>query len=207
MARRAAIRAVLAALALTASAACSPSSADKDSAGPTATVATEPPRTTTTNPYAVPAVIDVAYVNRVLAGLDAALGDVTRLIVTSRTIPPEAYDRLRSVYGTDHWLQLRIDSFQSDMRRNFAGYRPDPGNPATTVVDLITTKSSCIFARVKRDYTAVGPGASTSSDQNWIGLKPLEQVRDPKNHNQTRWSLIYDGFPPDRSLPPDPCAS
>ena len=56
--------------------------ADKGSAGANPTLATDPPRTnptlatvpaptTTTNPYAVPAVIDAAYVNRVLAGLDA----------------------------------------------------------------------------------------------------------------------------------------
>ena len=83
--RRTAIPAVLAALALLASAACSGGGADKGSAGANPTLATDPPRTnptlatvpaptTTTNPYAVPAVIDAAYVNRVLAGLDAADG-------------------------------------------------------------------------------------------------------------------------------------
>jgi len=41
-----------------------------------ATVPTAAPTTTTTNPYAVPQVIDAAYFNRVLAGLDAVEGDV-----------------------------------------------------------------------------------------------------------------------------------
>ena len=66
--------------------------------GPTATV---PQATTTTNPYAVPPVIDEAYVNRVLAGLDQAVGDVIRLVVSSRTLSPEALDRLRTIYVGD----------------------------------------------------------------------------------------------------------
>jgi hypothetical protein len=205
--RRTAVHAVAAILLLTALAACSSSSdADRGSAAAN-TVATEPAPTTTTNPYAVPAVIDAAYVNRVLAGLDAELGHVTRLIVGTRTIPPEAYDRLRSVYGADDWLQLRLDSFQSDMRRGFAGYLSEPGNPRTTVVELISVSTTCIFARVKRDYSAVGPGATSSSERNWIGLRPVDPSRDPKGYNTTRWAFSYDGFPPDRSAPPNPCVA
>src|SRR4051794_35930140 len=156
VARRMALPAVLAALALTASAACSSGGGSKGSAGAgaTVTVATEVPRTTTTNPYAVPAVIDIAYVNRVLAGPDASLGDALRMVVATRTIPREAYDRLRAMYATDGSLQLAIDLFQSAIRKNFAGYNAEPGNQVTTVTDLLTSKAGCIFARVKRDYSA-----------------------------------------------------
>src|SRR3954447_16713594 len=101
VARRPAIRAVLVAVSLTALAACSPSSADRGAAGNSIPPATDPPTTTTTNPYAIPTVIDAAYVNRVLAGLDAVNGEAVRLVVRSKTIPREAYDRLRAIYGTD----------------------------------------------------------------------------------------------------------
>lgn len=216
MLRRTAIPAVVATLALLASA-CSGGTAEKGSAGANPTLATDPPRTnptlatlppatTTTNPYAVPAVIDAAYVNRVLAGLDAIRGDVTRTIVSTKTIPRDAYDRMRAMYGTDEWLQLRIDSFQSDMRRAFAGYSPVPGNQVTTITQLISTSSTCIFARATRDYSAVGPGASATSDRNWVGLKPLDPRRDPHGYNVTSWAFVYDGFPEDRTQPPDPCA-
>ncbi len=208
MARRMAIRAVLAVVALTVSAACSGGAADKGSAGAGAgvTVATEPPRTTTTNPYAVPAVIDVAYVNRVLAGLDAAMGDTVRLVVHTRTIPREAYDRLRAIYNDDQRLQLAIDSFQSDMRRGFTGYQPEPGNKVSVVTQLITVAPTCLFARVDRDYHAVSVG-STSSDTQWIALRPLNKVRDPQGYNGTNWALAYEGYTETRSQPPDPCAS
>lgn len=168
---RKALRAVVATLAL-AFAACS--SSPTDTARPSPTVRTEPPTTTTTNPYAVPAVIDAAYVNRVLAGLDAAVGDVTRLVVRTRTIPREAYDRLRAIYGRSDLLQLVIDSAQSDMRRGFAGYKPDPGNRVSVVLEIITAQQSCIFAKVHRDYSAVTTRPSVELETQWVGLTPVE---------------------------------
>jgi hypothetical protein len=215
--RRTAIPAVLAALALLASAACSGGDgASKGSAGANPAVATEPPRTnptlatvpaptTTTNPYAVPAVIDAAYVNRVLASLDALLGDVLRIVKRTNTIPQEAYDRLKAVYIEPEFLQLRIDSFQRDIREGFRGYRPDPGNKASTVLRILTTRPSCIFVEVRRDYSAVGLNARTSTE--WVALTKHDPSRDPSRYNATPWAMTYDGFPPDRSQPPDPCAS
>lgn len=196
---------MLAAAALAASAACSSNSPDR--AGPSATVATEPAPTTTTDPYAVPAVIDTAYVNRVLAGLDAAMGDVLRLIVRTRTIPPEAYDRLRALYPDDERLQRSIDSFQRDLRQNFSGYRADPGDKTSTVTQLITATRACIFTRVARDYSNVGTSPLPALDVQWIGLKPLDTNRDPSGYNPTKWVFVYEGFPPDRSEAPNPCAS
>ena len=199
---------LLAGLLLAASAAACDSSSGADRGAAGNTVATEPaPTTTTTHPYAAPAVIDAPYVNRVLAELDGAIGDVIRLVVSSRTIPPEAYDRLRALYSSADHLQLAIDAFQLDMRRNFAGYRPVPGNKRTLVTQLISGSPRCIFARVSRDYSAVSVNATAPIDDQWIGLQPLDPSRDPNRYNLTQWSIIYEGFPRDRSQPPNPCAS
>ncbi|MDQ2826385.1 MAG: hypothetical protein M3Y04_05430, partial [Actinomycetota bacterium] len=129
MGGKAVVRVALATLALVVPVACSPSSAEK--AGPTATVATEVPTTATTNPYAVPPVIDAAYVNRVLAGLDAAVGDALRLVYGSHNISLAALDRLRAVYATQDILQFTIDGLQLDMDSGFKTYRPSPGNRQT----------------------------------------------------------------------------
>ncbi len=217
VARRTAIPAVLASLALTASAACSGGGADKVSAGANPTLATDPPRTnptlatvppptTTTNPYAVPAVIDVAYVNRVLAGLDAVIGDVTRMVVRTKTILPDAYDRLKATYGSNDLLQLTIDSVQSDIRRGLIGYKTQPGNRASTIQQLLSATPTCIFARVQRDYSAVAESPNTVNPQ-WIALRPADVARDPHGYNQTLWVLTYDGFPQDRSAPKNPCVA
>jgi hypothetical protein len=203
--RRTAIRAVLVAALLTASSACSSSSADRASSG--ATVPTEPATTTTTNPYAVPAVIDAAYVNRVLAGLDAAVGDVTRLIIRTKTIPPEAYDRLKALYQSAEFLQIRLDGYQRDIREGFKSYAPEPGNKTSVVSQLLSVKSNCIFAQVRRDYSQVGTNPTIQLDTQWVALKPLDTSRDPNRYNPTAWAFIYDGFQPDRSQPADPCVS
>ncbi|MEA2843187.1 MAG: hypothetical protein QOJ69_858, partial [Actinomycetota bacterium] len=85
--------------------------------GPTATVPTVPP-----DPFAVPPVIDEAYVNRVLAALDQAVGDVVRIVVSTKTLTPEAIDRLQALYVGDA-LQLQFQIFQADLFNDLAGYK------------------------------------------------------------------------------------
>lgn len=218
MARRTAISAVLAVLTLLASAACSSSGADKGSAGANPTLATDQPHvnptlatvpapTTTTNPYAVPAVIDAAYVNRVLAGLDAIFGDATRTMVRTKTITADVYDRLRSIYGSNELLQLVLDLIQDEMRSGFTEYKSNPGNKLTTVNQIVSAGPTCIFVRVQRDYTAVALENTSTGSPQWVALKRLDSSRDPKGYNLTMWAMIYDGFPRDRSQPANPCTS
>jgi len=216
VARRAAIRAVLAAALLTALVACSPSSADRGNAAantvrtePSAnpTIATAPLATTTTNPYAVPAAIDVAYVNRVLAGLDAANGDTTRLVIRTRTITQEAYDRLKAIYADPTFMQINIDGYERDIRDNFRSYKSSPGDLKSTVSRLISARSDCVFVQVSRDYTSAGINPLAELQTQWVALTLLDRTRDPKGYNPTPWAFKYDGFPPNRNQPADPCAS
>ncbi len=174
---------------------------DEEPLGPTATV---PQPTTTTNPYAVPAIIDEAYVNRVLAGLDQAVGDVVRLVVNSRTIPPEAIERLQALYVGEA-LQLEVDNFQDDMFNNFLGYRDTPGNKTTSATQLIDVRTSCIFAQVHKNFAAVSFTPDPKFSTQWVALIP-ESADDPRGYNPTGWVFRYDGFQKDLSAPPNPCA-
>ena len=195
-------RAVVAGLLLAAPlAACSP---DDEPAAPTATLGTAPPVTPTTDPYAVPAVIDAAYVNRVLEGLDAAVGDVVRMVVREKRIPREAAERLQAIYiDKDAW-QLEIDLLQRDSFQNFSSYKPDPGNQKTVVTRLITASPLCVFAEVERDYSPVGISPDANLSRQWIALKPVTN-QDPEKYNITSWGYVYDGFTPNRTEPPNPC--
>lgn len=195
-------RNLAAALVFAVAAACSQSPEDR---GPTATVPSAPTTSAqTADPYAVPEVIDVAYVNRVLAGLDAVMGDVVRLVVKSKTIPPETYDRLRAIYGDDEWLQLRVDNFQEDLRTGVEGYRPEPGNERTVVAQLLSTTPTCVFAKVLRDSSAMVVNAGSPSTQ-WVAL--TRALLGERSINPTGWVYTYDGFPQDRSEPPNRCAA
>jgi hypothetical protein len=182
-------RNLAAALVFVVAAACSQSPEDR---GPTATAPS------------VPEVIDIAYVNRVLAGLDAVMGDVVRLVVKTKTIPPEAYDRLRAIYGDDEWLQLRVDGFQEDLRTGVEGYRPEPGNERTVVAQLLSTTPTCVFAKVLRDSSAMVANAGSLSTQ-WVAL--IRAHASEGSINPTGWVYTYDGFPQDRSEPPNRCTA
>jgi len=175
---------------------------NEDPLGPAATL---PQGTTTTNPYAVPAVIDEAYVNRVLAGLDQVVGDAIRLLAQRRLLDEDVYYRLRAVSSGDVF-QLKLDGLQTDLLGGMSGYPESPGNKLTTVSRVISASSSCIFAEVLKDFSAVNADGASNLSRQWIALVPLDPPRDAGSYNPTRWMFIYDGFSPDRTEPPNPCS-
>lgn len=174
----------------------------KDPLGPTATV---PQATTTADPYAVPPVIDEAYVNRVLAGLDQVLGDAVRLVVKNRQLDEQVFYKLKAVSAGDAF-QLKLDSLQGDLMAGLATYSESPGNKRTTVTRLISVTPECVFAEVSKDFSAVNRSGQPSLSTQWVALVPLDRTRDLGGYNATGWMFIYDGFLQDRSQPPDPCA-
>ena len=170
---------------------------------PTATLQTAPLATTTTNPYAVPAVIDEAYVNRVLAGLDHSIGDIVRQVVTTKTFTRETEERFTAVYTGRH-LQYQLDSILADLQGGLVNAKPSPGDQVTTVNRLITATPTCIFAEVHRDYSAVVIKESPLLSTQWVVLRPVEAVT-ARIYNPTGWLFSYDGFQADYSAPKDPC--
>lgn len=177
--------------------------------GPTASVPTVPP--TTANPYAVPDVVDIAYVNRVLAGLDQLVGDVTRLVIASRAITPEVAERVKAIYiaepsNPESRAQRKIESLEDGIRRDFPDTKASPGNAVTTVVEIIAATPSCIFAMVNQDYSAASTKPSPPPLTHWVGLVPLDPANDPNHYNPTAWVFAVNGLMPDRSQPGNPCA-
>ncbi len=197
-------RAVLAVVAtgMLAAASCSSSKAGVTAVGPT--VATAPETTTTTDPYAVPPVIDVAYVNRVLAGLDAAVGDVVRFVVKNHPAPHDITLRLKPLYN-DEQAALQLDGFHQDYIDKFAGYRESPGNQVSSVTELVTGTSHCIFAHVSRDYRPVVKVPNPDLADQWMAVVPKDSARDPHQYNVTGWMYIYDGFEINHDKPKNPC--
>ncbi|MGI8777695.1 MAG: hypothetical protein ACR2LJ_10020 [Acidimicrobiales bacterium] len=192
----------VAATGMLAAASCSSSKAGVTAVGPT--VATAPETTTTTDPYAIPPVIDVAYVNRVLAGLDAAVGDVVRFVVKTHPAPHEITLRLKPLYN-DRALAAQLEFFHQDAAENYKGYRSDPANEKSSTLEVIAASSRCIFARVTRDYQPVSANPDVQLSEQWVGLIPLTPERDPNHVNTTGWSYVYDGFQEPHNPPPNPC--
>jgi hypothetical protein len=180
-----------------------------DDGGTARTVATAP---ATTNPYAVPEVVDVAYVNRVLAGLDQVTGDIVRLVVAAKAIPREALERLQAIYvddpaNPDSLVQLAINGIEASMLNGFADTKEQPGNTVTRVTELISASQSCIFAKVEQDYSAVSSGPPPRIRHHWVGLVPLDPTNDPRHYNPTSWVFEVNGVRPDMSQPGNPCVA
>lgn len=150
--------------------------------------------------------IDVAYVNRVLAGLDAVMGDSVRMVAKAGSLTPDSIDRVKAIY-VGPILDSQLNYLIKDSAAGFPGLPPSPGNRKTTVTSLLSAQSKCVFARVARDYSKVSVDARTDIGEQYVGLQTLDRARDTNNYNPTGWTIIYDGFQKDRSKPPDPCAT
>lgn len=172
--------------------------------GGTKGAAHDPPvataRPTIADPYAVPDTIDAAYVNRVLAGLDAVDGDTFRLYLRDRQISPEISERIRALHGSGEGYDIEIRSLEEQKETRFPAV---PGNRLSTVARLISASPKCIYAQVVRDYRPVG--GTVSDLVAWVGLWPLPALYDPSQVNPTPWRYVVDGFRPDRSEPVNPC--
>lgn len=174
---------------------------------PSATVQTAPATTATTNPYAVPAVIDAAYVNRVLAGLDQIEGDVVRKLIAARTLTPENIAALRAINASDGTFQVTLDAYQYTLRTGLNGFLPNPGNARTVVLEILSTKGTCVYAKVDRDSSAVARNPSPSLRTLWVALRRLDPP--PSTLNPTGWGYVLNGGgvgPSPRPPDTDPCA-
>ena len=201
-ARRAAAVAI-AALALTA---CGKSATQRAAATklPQPTVPATAPTTVPTDPYAVPATIDAAYLNKVFAALDHVSGDATRLIVASKQLVPPAAARLAAIYDEQHfkfqtnnWVDLLTSGQLGRSKTN-------PGDRTTSVERILQAGPACVYVAARRDYSAITV-ASAAPRIEYVGLKPLDQSRDPSHFNPTPWMIVGEGFNPDGTQPASPC--
>lgn len=172
---------------------------------PSATVATAPPQTTTTNPYAVPGVIDAAYVDRILAGLDAAVGDITREILATRAVHRNVIDQLAEIYLNRDLLNLVLRLYQQDIAGGFRSYKTEPGDPITTTVEIISADRSCVFGKVHRDASQISTNPDLRFSNQWIAIRTAEDLK-AGTVNPTGWGYVYEGFEPDLGPPKtNPC--
>lgn len=152
------------------------------------------------------AVTDDEAIDRVLAGLDAVMGDLQRILVRERRITPEVTDRLRAIY-TGPELLNQIDAFKVDVSGGLAGYKSPPGNRLTLVSRVITASRDCVFATVKRDYSPTSSGPAAPPASLYVVLVAKNATDDPKAYNPTGWAMLYDGVQEDGSQPTDVCRS
>ena len=172
---------------------------------PTATVpeSPEPASPTSADPFAVPPVIDAAYVNRVLAALENVVGDAARVVLNARALTEDAVDRLRAVYFEPEFSE-QLALLRDAVGRGLTGLRQDPGNRIATVSRIISASPSCIFIAADIDDSPLSARPVSKRSEYYV-LKQRDPARDPRRYNQTPWAIPYEGFNPDGSEPVNPC--
>ncbi len=160
------------------------------------TVPTAPPETTTTaagDPFAIPDVIDEAYVNRVLAALDQIDGDAVRDVVARGTITFESNARVRAIYNDPEYGQ-QAEGLRDLLAGDSARFKAPPGNRKTTVLRLMHANAECIFAAVKVDFSqvVVSPPSTAPDEFQALVLERTQLAADPEGLNPTGWSIRHD---------------
>ena len=171
---------------------------------------TLPPEETTTSStavsYEVPAVIDAAYVSRVMAALDHVYGDAVRHLAKTRHVDEEFLKPLVAIHNPrlfalvqDLWVKLEA--------RDFAGLRTDPGDPVTRVDKLLRADRDCILIEGDRDFSPLHTSDDSTNHHPFVALTPLQPDRNPARTNPTPWTINFYGSRPEGGLPDDACVA
>jgi hypothetical protein len=155
----------------------------------TATPAPSPSTTAPADPFAIPEVIDAAYVNRVLAALYAIHGDAVRDVLRTRTVDPRS-SKLSDVYAEPQLsreFEGLIRLLQSDPNQ----FRDSPGNRRVTVVSLEIATPRCIVATVEADFSevVVVPPSDDPSSRDLVALMPAPPTGGRVTQNPTPWMV------------------
>ncbi len=167
---------------------------------------TLPPRVSTTAStvvdYSVPEVIDAAYVEKVMAALDHVYGDAIRILAHERKITQDFLERLGAIYG-DRFFRIAQRSWGEEIHQGLATLAAVPGDPRTTVGQILSASQECIVAAVRRDFSPIRAGEPASTPQRYIALVPRNT--SVKTVNPTPLILSYDGWTSSGDPPVAPC--
>lgn len=176
---------------------------------PEATVPTAPSSTSTTTTAVdvsvIPPVIDEPYLNRVLAALDEVELRAAEVIITNRSIVPEAAEILNSIYSDDEFT-LQVDQWLTTLvdHPERLDFGLAAARRATAVQRVIAESPACLWLAVSRRYPQVESRAAFERTE-YVALQPLDRSNDPKGSNPTAWMITAAGFRSDGEEPSNPC--
>lgn len=145
----------------------------------------------TPNPDVIPAVITPAYVNAVFRVLNHINGDAVRALISERSVSPVVTADLRAIYGASLY-SVEVKVFQTGLVQDTSNLRTPPGDRVTTVVSLLTSSPSCIFAETTSSLAAVEVHPTQSAASEFWELQPKSPSDDPSHLNPTPWVLTYN---------------
>jgi len=160
------------------------------------------------DPFAIPAVIDAAYVDRVLAALHTLVGNALRDVLASRRVEISAYNSLAQVYNSPQ-LEVEVQSLSDVLTDDPALYRQPPGDRRVAVQSVALATPSCIVVIVESDFSdvAVSPPPRDPALIGMVALVPASAAVRAKGENPTPWSIALARYlrPDEQVLEAAPC--
>lgn len=172
-------------------------------AGSDPTVPTSPHTTATASttkpadPFATPATIDAPYVERVLVELNKVYGDTARKIVETHRYERSDIDPLGAIFNPP-LLQLQVDEFSKILDLDPKMFKNPMGYRRMTVLEVITARPDCIFAKVTIDVSDVLVSPPPTKAK-YVTLDPKPAAADPAGINPTPWSMAGESTARDDS--------
>lgn len=168
-----------------------------------------PPRTTATTAPAtfdIPAVIDTAYVARVMQALDHVYGDAVRLLARTHQVNEDFLRYLVAIHNPrlfglvqDLWVKIQA--------RGFEGLATSPGDPRTRIDTLLRADRDCVLIQGDRDTSPLYVTDRPTDHDRYVALTPLRLDRNPGGTNPTPWTINFTGQRDDGSAPEDVCVA
>ena len=161
------------------------------------------PTTTVPDTTVVPPTITVAYVDAVLAQLNHIYGDAVRATVKADRVTPATVRYIEAIYNKRLGLAEQGD-FKQTVGAGLQNVRRAPGDPVTTVQNLVYASRTCIYIRVRTNSNliVVHPVAPFASE--FMGLQhPSVDPQLIVSH--TPWVFFFDGVTKTPSDIPNQC--
>lgn len=152
-------------------------------------------------PYAVPAVITKAYLQRVLNAMEVVNGEATRLIIAQHKLGPQALRDLGAI-NTAPELAKQVLVVRQDLRGGLANALPNPGTVHDKVTAILATTASCVFLSAIRDFSQVDRRPPTYTSYFALSQRPGDST---SGLNPTPWVISFLGGTASGAPPPDQC--
>jgi hypothetical protein len=166
-----------------------------------------PSTVSATDPYAVPRVITVAYVNSVLAALAHVASNSAREFSSTHQVNSVVKANLRAIFNDPTYAQ-QIQDLNQNLKEGYLNpVRPGGGDIRITVKRLITASATCIFAETISDTSPLFLHPAVLPASEYFGLRPKQPGADPDHLNPTPWAFADDEAFLHPTSAPTKCAS
>ena len=167
-------------------------------------VSTSSSTTSTTVSYAVPEVIDAAYVARVMQALDHVYGDAVRHLAQTRRVDEEFLKYLVAIYNP-RIFKLTQDAWVKLQAQDFPGLLPAPGDPTLTLTSITRPTPECVVVDGDHSLSPLFDHDDPTNHHRFIALVRLDPHRNPSALNPTPWAINFDGQGSGGTRPEDIC--